>query len=173
MRKLDGTKTEQEMIVDSKSRLSLSDLPWDTINIIFDYTETIHYRLFRLNRTFTKLINKRRKGLTFNQADIPTEVFFKSLAKAARTLKTLHVGVSIKFMKKTKFDEVLFRPKMLQVLDFKRFDIISENALSRIIEHSSKSLTSFTIGCKNQAFTRMMCVKLATCRNLEIVEFAS
>ena len=53
------------MIVDTRPRLSLSDLPWDTVNIIFDYTDPIHYKLFRLNRTFTRLINKRRKGLSF------------------------------------------------------------------------------------------------------------
>ena len=67
----------------------------------------------------------------------------------------------------------MFRPKMLQVLDLKKFDVMTETALSRMIDHSSRSLTTFKISCKNQAFSRMMCVKLATCRKLEVVEFAA
>ena len=67
------------MIVDDRKRLSLSDLPWDTVNMMFDYTPTDLYKLFRLNKTFTKLINKRRKGLEFNQAEIPPKVLYKAL----------------------------------------------------------------------------------------------
>ena len=74
------------MIVDDKLKLSLSDLPWDTVNIVFDYTPHDLYKLFRLNRTFTRLINKRRKGLEFNLADIPPKVFFKALKVTQNTL---------------------------------------------------------------------------------------
>ena len=74
------------MILDCKRRLSLSDLPWDTIGIVFDYTPRDLYKLFRLNRTFTRLINKRRKGLAFNFPDIPTRIFFKALKNTQDTL---------------------------------------------------------------------------------------
>ena len=129
------------MIVDDGPKLSLSDLPWDTVSIVFDFTPHDLYKLFRLNRTFTRLINKRRKGIKFTHADIPPSVFYKSLTKAQDTLKSLRIEVMIKHIKKREFEDIRFRPKMLQVLDLKKFDIISETAIGRILDHSSRSLT--------------------------------
>ena len=63
-----------------KRKLSLSDLPWDTVNIIFDFTPTGAYNKFRCNRAFTRLINKRRKGLTFRDKNILPDAFVKILA---------------------------------------------------------------------------------------------
>lgn len=140
---------EVPMIVDDRPRLSLSDLPWDTVNIVFDFTQHELYKLFRLNRTFTRLINKRRKGLTFNYPDIPTNVFFKSLQKAQSNLQSLSVAVTIKFLKKREFEEIKFRPKMLRILDLRKFDVISETALTRMLDHSHKTLTTFKVSYKN------------------------
>ena len=63
-----------------KRKLSLSDLPWDTVNIIFDFTPTGAYNKIRCNRAFTRLINKRRKGLTFRDKNILPDAFVKILA---------------------------------------------------------------------------------------------
>ena len=57
----------------------MSDLPWDTVNIIFDFTPAGAYEKFRLNKTFTRLINKRRKGLTFRDKAILPDNFVKIL----------------------------------------------------------------------------------------------
>ena len=71
------------MIVDTavakKRPLSLSDLPWDTVGIIFDFTPSGAYKQFRLNKTFTRLINKRRRGLTFKDKAILPDAFLKIL----------------------------------------------------------------------------------------------
>ena len=71
-----GALTHSEVVPEMpKRRLSLSDLPWDTVGIIFDFTSKLDYNKFRLNRTFTRLINKRRKGLTFRDKAILPETF--------------------------------------------------------------------------------------------------
>lgn len=58
----------------TKKKLSLSDLPWDTVGIIFDFTPQCFYKSFRLNKTFTRLINKRRKGLSFREKTVVPEI---------------------------------------------------------------------------------------------------
>ena len=67
--------TEGDNEIVDKRRLSLSDLPWDTVGIIFDFTPSFFYKSFRLNRAFTRLINKRRKGLTFRDKTILPDIF--------------------------------------------------------------------------------------------------
>jgi hypothetical protein len=79
VRKLENA--EEKKAIEPTSRLSLSDLPWDTINIIMNFTQPSDYKLFRLNRTFTKLINKRRKALTFKLPEISPTIFFAMLKK--------------------------------------------------------------------------------------------
>ena len=55
----------------------------------------------------------------------------------------------MKFIKKKEFDEIMFRPRSLIVLDLRKFDLITETALARIIDSSSRSLTSFKVSYKN------------------------
>jgi hypothetical protein len=62
--------------------VSLSDLPWDTVYIIFNFTPKDSYSLFRLNKTFTYLIEKRRTGLEFTDKDITPAIFFALLKKS-------------------------------------------------------------------------------------------
>ena len=88
-----------------KRKLSLSDLPWDTVGIIFDFTPKFDYNKFRLNRTFTRLINKRRRGLTFRDKAILPETFGQILINNQRTLRELHILVPIKHLKQTMFDK--------------------------------------------------------------------
>ena len=139
----------------------MSDLPWDTVRIVFDYTPKELYKLFRLNKTFTRLINVRRKGLEFNLADIPPEVFFASLKNAQATLKSLKVLVNIKHIKKREFEQCTFRPACLVTVDLRKFDLISEIAMQRIIDHSRRTLQSFSVSSRNQALTRVVGTRLA------------
>ena len=91
---------ENEMIVEKddqivkRRRLSLSDLPWDTVGIIFDFTPSFFYKSFRLNRTFTRLINKRRKGLTFRDKTILPDIL-KQILCSNQTIKELRFLVPI------------------------------------------------------------------------------
>ena len=94
-----------------KRKLSLSDLPWDTVGIIFDFTPSFDYNKFRLNRTFTRLINKRRKGLTFRDKAILPETFGQILSNNQKTLRELRVLVPIKHLKQTMFDKFQFKPR--------------------------------------------------------------
>jgi hypothetical protein len=63
--------------------MSLSELPWDTIYIIFNFTPSDSYSIFRLNKTFTYLIEKRRTGLVFSKQDITPTIFFALLKKSS------------------------------------------------------------------------------------------
>lgn len=98
------------MIVDessqevTKKKLSLSDLPWDTMGIIFDYTPQVFYRYFRLNKTFTRLINKRRKGLTFREKAIVPEILKHILQNNQTSIKELRFAVQIQRLRATAFD---------------------------------------------------------------------
>ena len=139
---------------------------------MFDYTPKELYKLFRLNRTFTRLINVRRKGLSFNLADIPPEIFFQSLRNAQKTLKSLKVLVNIKHIKKRDLEHNLFRPTCLVTVDLRKLDLVSEIAMQRIIDHSRHTLQSFSVSSKNQALTSVIGTRLALCPNLKVVEFA-
>jgi len=87
-----------------RKRLSLSDLPWDTVNMVFDYSLKEDYKLFRLNKTFTRLIDKRRSGLTFKQNQVTSRIFVSLLHKTMRTLKTLKIVCDLKCIKKREFE---------------------------------------------------------------------
>lgn len=58
-----------------RRRVSFSDLPWDTVNIVFDFTQSCNLKQFRLNKTFARLVNKRRIGLSFRDKQILPETF--------------------------------------------------------------------------------------------------
>ncbi len=75
------------------------------MNIIFNFTMHEHYKLFRLNRTFARLINKRRKGLTFRLGEVSPTIFFGLLKQTTTSLKTLKIAANLKFIKKTQFDD--------------------------------------------------------------------
>lgn len=117
---------EPEMQLLAKKQVSLSDLPWDTVNIIFDFTPTQALKQFRLNKTFTRLINKRRVGLSFKDKSILPETFGQILRNNQLTLKELRVLVPIKYLKTTLFDSFKYSPKSLRLLDFKKLSIVSE-----------------------------------------------
>ena len=95
------------MIVDNlpeKRRVSLTDLPWDTVGIIFDFTPSCEYKSFRLNKTFTRLINKRRRGLTFRDRTILPDSLKMILLNNQAHLKELRVMTLVKHLKMTAFD---------------------------------------------------------------------
>ena len=85
MRKLPGplNLAQKPQLVDDSAmvehipcrKVSLSDLPWDCVGIVFDFTHPSQLKSFRLNRTFTRLVNKRRKGLSFKDKQILPETF--------------------------------------------------------------------------------------------------
>lgn len=104
VRKLEESKNEVKVLV-PKRTVSLSDLPWDTINIIIKFSQQSDYKLFRLNKTFTRLINKRRKGLNFKLAEISPAIFFSLLRQTQQQLVFLKIATNLKYIKKTAFDD--------------------------------------------------------------------
>ena len=66
----------------------------------------------------------------------------------------------------------MFRPSCLVTVDLRKFDLVSEIAMQRIIDHSRNTLQSFSVSSKNQALTRPIGTRLAMCPNLKVVEFA-
>jgi len=87
--------------IEQKKSLSLSDLPWDTMGIVFDFTPSFFYKSFRLNRTFTRLINKRRKGLTFRDKTILPDILKQILCGNQLGIKELRILVPIQRLKIT------------------------------------------------------------------------
>ena len=86
-------------------------MPWDTVYIVFNFTPKENYNLFRLNRTFTKLIEKRRLGLTFSKPDITPSIFFELLKKSQQTLKFLKISANLKYIKPREFDDRMIKPR--------------------------------------------------------------
>lgn len=146
-------------------------MPWDTVYIVFNFTPKENYNLFRLNRTFTKLIEKRRLGLTFSKPDITPSIFFELLKKSQQTLKFLKISANLKYIKPREFDDRMIKPRQLIHLDLVCFNAIGETALSRIIDVSFKSLKSFKVKYSNPGLTQMTCKRLTYCKVLDYVEF--
>lgn len=101
---MDETDAVMTNVESARKPLSLSDLPWDTVNIIFDFTPKQAYKMFRLNKAFTRLINKRKKGLTFKDQSILPETFGEILKHNELALQELRVLVPIKRLKMTLFE---------------------------------------------------------------------
>lgn len=160
--------------VEPRRKLSLSDLPWDTVNIIFDFTPKGLYHRFRCNRAFTRLINKRRRGLTFKDKDVLPDAFMKILVNNELSLRELHVMVQIKRLKIAAFEQCKFRPKSLQVLDIKKLENISEKALERILCSSSGSLETLKLSYRAQQHFSLAAMRmLASCKKLKHLDFAT
>ena len=154
--------------------MSLSDLPWDTVGIIFDFTPSVAYKQFRLNKTFTRLINKRRKGLTFRDGAILPETLRQILCNNQIGLKELRVLVPIKRLRITLFDQFQYRPKSLQVLDLKKLETIGETAMSRILASSARTLHTVKLSYRNEkSICKGTMAQLAACYNLKVLEFAT
>lgn len=113
---------------------SLSDLPWDTIYVVFDFTPKEQYPSFRLNRTFTRLINKRRRSLCFKEAEVPPRVFQSLLKTCEPMLTSLQVKANLKFVKKRDLDSWQVRLRRLRDLDLSGFHAIPELTFARLIE---------------------------------------
>ena len=101
-------------------------MPWDTVYIVFNFTPKENYNLFRLNRTFTKLIEKRRLGLTFSKPDITPSIFFELLKKSQQTLKFLKISANLKYIKPREFDDRMIKPRQLIHLDLVCFNGIRD-----------------------------------------------
>lgn len=167
----DAVMTSTEV---GKRPLSLSDLPWDTVNIIFDFTPKQEYKMFRLNKAFTRLINKRKKGLTFKDQSILPETFGEILKNNELRLQELRVLVPIKRLKMTLFESFQFRPRNLQVLDVKKIEVISEQAIQRMLTSCKNTLETVKLTYRGtQGFTKGAALALANCSRLRNVEFAA
>ena len=93
----DGTITKQLKRV----KLSLAALPWDTVNIILDFTPKSLYPLWKLNRSITRLLMKRLQALNFNKPDVTEQVFFNVLKKYENTISHLQITTNLKQIKKS------------------------------------------------------------------------
>lgn len=112
--KLDTTPVlEQRAVQHKRRKLSFADLPWDTVGIVLDFSPKTLYPMFRLNRSITKLVNRRVTGLTFNKMDITETIFFAMLKKYSLITKTLQITQNLKQIKKASFDKVIVRPTQL------------------------------------------------------------
>ena len=80
----------------------------------------------------------------------------------------------IKRLKITLFESFKYSPKCLRVLDLKKLETIGEQAMTRILMASSRTLQTFKMSYRNgNTFSRQTMVQLARCDNLKTVEFAS
>ena len=158
----------------NRRKLSLSDLPWDTVNIVFDFTPSAALKQFRLNKTFTRLVNKRRVGLTFRDKQILPETFGQILKNNQRTLKELYVLAPMARLRTTIFESFQFSPKCLRVLDIKKLEMISEKSMQRMLMASGHTLQTLKMSYRNpNTFSRGAMLQLAQCKQLTNVEFAS
>ncbi len=76
--------------------MTLSSIPWDTLNIIIDYTPKELFPLLRLNKQITKIVQKRLKGLTFKLNDVTEHTFFSLLSRGIPSLKHLAVTTTLR-----------------------------------------------------------------------------
>lgn len=145
----ENTEAEKSIIKQPVKRLSLSDLPWDTVNIIINFSQHSDYRLFRLNKTFTRLINKRRRGITFKLAEISSTNFFSLLRQTDQQIHFLKIATTLKFIKKTSFEDSSLRFKTLRELDLSKLELISELAMTKIFMSASETLKTFRVTVRN------------------------
>ena len=128
-----------------KSTLSLSSIPWDTINIIIDFTPKALYPMLRLNKSLTRLVQKRLIGLTFKLSDITEQTFVSTLSKDLTSLKSLCFFANLKQVKKTTFDKFPFRAPNLISLELISLNIISDTTLTKILTLCNHSLKKFRV----------------------------
>lgn len=123
-----------------------------------------------MNKSITKLVDKRLVGLNFNKNDITEGVFFSTVKKYSHILRTLQVTCPLRQLKKASFDKCIVRPTQLLQLNLIGFNNLTEAALSRFIDSSMKSLESFRISYRNQGWTQATGFRLAHCKKLKLVE---
>jgi hypothetical protein len=70
VRQAENESNEEMKVEESRERITLAKLNWDVLGIILDYTPRYLYKCLRFNKEFYRIINKRKRGLTFKQADI-------------------------------------------------------------------------------------------------------
>ena len=116
-----------------RRKLTLASIPWDTLNIIIDFTPKELYPLLRLNRQITKIVQKRLKGLNFKLNDVTEHTFFSLLSRGIPSLKHLAVTANLRQIKKSSFDKFPFKTPNLVSLEIVSLNQIGESALSRLI----------------------------------------
>ena len=129
------------------------------------------YHLFRVNKAFARLIERRRTGLLFKRPEITQRLFFNILQKSAPQIDTLIIAAHLKFIKRREFEKMMIRPRCLIILDLAKFDNINETTLGRLIDPSSRTLKVFKVSYRNEGLGALSLTRLATCKNLNVVEF--
>ncbi len=145
----------------------MADLPWDTVGIMLDFCPKSLYPMFRVNRSITRLVDRRVTALTFSKGDITEQIFFAIAKKYAKTITQFNINSHLKQVKKASFDKIEVRPNKLICLNLVGFNNVGEVALSRLIDSSCNTLESFKISYRSLGMTTQACCRLARCPNLK------
>ena len=83
---------------------------------------------------------------------------------------TLTIQANLKQVKKSSLDRILTRPCALRELNLLGFNQIGENALSRYVESSRKTLKTFKCSYRCLGISDQFARALSTCSSLDFVE---
>ena len=150
-------------------------MSWDILNLIMRFSpkQPVYGVLRGVNKQFYYLTSKHLIGLTFQKPDITSKMFFKLSERSRGVLTNLTIRCrEFKFISPTVLEQNLVTFPKLVDLDLLKFqNWINDQALSRLINACTKTLTSFKLGyggaTANLGMGSLTTMALAKCRLLK------